>query len=279
MLKDKNALITGASRGLGAEIARVFVSMGANVLLCARDSLALETVAAKLRRENIDPAQRILICAADISQPAQADQIFHFFEKEFGRLDILVNNAGIQGPIGPMEQNDWNLWRKVVEVNLLGTAYMIFKALPLMKRQRSGKIINLSGGGATGPRANYSSYATAKTGIVRLTETVAQEAASYGIDINAVAPGAMNTKMLEETLAAGEYSVGQSEYAKAWKQKEEGGVSPEVPARLCAYLASSRSDGISGKLISAIWDDWEHFDPQLEQFRGSDAYTLRRIVP
>ena len=279
MLKDKNTLITGASRGLGAEISRVFVSMGANVLLCARDDSALETVAAKLRRESIYPTQRILTCAADISQTVQVDQIFCFFEKEFGRLDVLVNNAGIQGPIGPMEQSDWNLWRSVVEVNLLGTAYMIFKALPLMKRQRSGKIINLSGGGATTPRANYSSYAVAKTGIVRLTETVAQETASYGIDINAVAPGAMNTQMLEETLAAGECAVGQSEYAKALKQKEEGGTSPEVAARLCAYLASSKSDGISGKLISALWDDWEHFDSQLEQLRGSDVYTLRRIVP
>lgn len=279
MLKNKNALITGASRGLGAEISHVFVSMGANVLLCARDGSALETVAEKLRRESIDPAQRILICAADISQPVQADQIFHCFEKEFGRLDILVNNAGIQGPIGPMEQNDWNLWRNVIEVNLLGTAYMIFKALPMMKRQRSGKIINLSGGGAAGPRAYFSSYAAAKTGIVRLTETVAQEAASYGIDINAVAPGSMNTKMLEETLLAGECAVGQAEYAKALKQKEEGGTPPGIAARLCAYLASSKSDGISGKLISAVWDDWEHLDSHLEQMRTSDTYTLRRIVP
>ena len=241
MLDGKNALITGASRGLGAEIAHVFVSMGANVMLCARDGADLESTAARLQRECIHPSQRILVCMADISQIVQVDRLFACVEKEFECLDILVNNAGIQGPIGPMEQTDWGAWKNAVEVNLLGTAYMLYKVLPIMKRRRSGKIINLSGGGATGPRANYSAYSAAKTGIVRLTETIAQETAAYGIDINAIAPGAMNGRMLEETLAAGESAVGQAEYAKALKQKEEGGTSPQIAAKLCAYLASEKS--------------------------------------
>ena len=279
MLDDKNALITGATRGLGAEIAHVFVSMGANVMLCARDEAALESVVAELWKERIYPTQRILACSTDISQPVQVDQLFDYVGKEFKYLDILVNNAGIQGPIGPMEKTDWGMWKNAVEVDLLGTAYLIYKALPLMKQRKFGKIINLSGGGAAGPRANYSAYSTAKAGLVRLTVTIAQETADYGIDINAVAPGAMSGKMLEETLAAGENAVGQVEYAKALKRKEEGGASPKAAARLCAYLASEKSNGITGRLISAVWDDWEHLDSQLDQIRGSDLYTLRRIVP
>lgn len=279
MLKNKNAVITGASRGLGAAIAKEFISEGANVLLCAREERALEAVKRRLQSEAVSSEQSILVFAADISVPEQANRLIATAEAAFSSLDILVNNAAIQGPIGAMEQTDWERWKETVEIDFLGPAYLIYKVLPIMKHQGKGKIINLSGGGATGPRANYSAYAAAKTGLVRLTETVAEETADYGIDINAVAPGAMNSQMLEETLAAGESAVGQAEYAKALRQKESGGTPPEAAARLCAYLASERSRGISGRLISAIWDDWERLDEKWDELRKGDIYTLRRIVP
>jgi len=279
MLKYKNAVITGASRGLGKAIAKKFISEGANVLICARDKRDLEAVKCELQSETERPDQCILICAADVSVPEQADRLLALAEAAFPSLDILVNNAAVQGPIGAMEQVDWQSWRETVEINLFGPAYLIYKTLPIMKRQRAGKIINLSGGGATGPRANYSAYAAAKTGLVRLTETIAQETAAYGIDINAIAPGAMNGRMLEETLAAGVAAVGETEYTKALKQKEIGGTSPETAAKLCVYLASEKSNGISGRLISAVWDDWEQLDTHWNEWGKSDVYTLRRITP
>lgn len=279
MLKGKNALITGASRGLGAAIAGEFLAMGASLALCSRSKTGLEKVLSQLQNARIYPEQHIFIYEADIAQEVQIDAMFEMLQQEMGALDILVNNAAIQGTIGPMEQNDWAGWKNTIVTDLIGTSYVCYKALPAMKRRGAGKIINLSGGGATGPRANYSAYATAKAGIVRLTETLAAETAGYGIDINAVAPGAMNGKMLEETLAAGEAAVGKKEYQKAIQQQKTGGTSPELAAKLCVYLASEQSNGISGKLFSAVWDDWRHLSEHKDDLLNSDIYTLRRIIP
>src|SRR5690606_11210471 len=127
----------------------------------------------------------------------------------------LVNNAAIQGPIGPLESNDPQQWIDTIHTNLIGPAMLCRAVLPGMKRSGYGKIINLSGGGATSPRANVSAYAAAKTGLVRLTETLAEEVKPARIDINAIAPGAMNTRLLDEILAAGRERVGDGEYERA----------------------------------------------------------------
>lgn len=108
---------------------------------------------------------------------------------------------------------------------------------------------------------------------------MAKETEKDGIYINAIAPGAMNTRMLDEVLKAGEEAMGAGAYAQALKQKESGGVSPKKAAHLAAYLASDRSGKISGRLISALWDGWESFGTHEQEIMGSDIYTLRRIVP
>ena len=135
------------------------------------------------------------------------------------------------------------------------------------------------GGGATAPLPNISAYATSKAAVVRLTETLAEEVKAVGIEINAVAPGALNTRMLDEILEAGPHRVGPTFYQKALKQQETGGAPPEKAAELCVYLASSQSDGITGKLLSALWDGWQHFEAHQQDIRNSDIYTLRRIIP
>ena len=280
MLRNKCAVITGASRGLGEAIAREFVAQGACVFLCARNAADLEKVCEALRRERREPEQAVFSFAGDLAEESTAEEMIRQALARMGRIDILVNNAAVQGPIGPMEKNPWEQWKRTLATDLLTPAHLIHEVLPLMKKQDGGKIVNLSGGGATGPRENYSAYAVAKTGLVRLTETIARETRDDHIGINAIAPGAMNGRMLEETLQAGEDAVGKAEYAKALERKEKGGVPPETAARLCAFLASPESDGITGRLISAVWDDWEHFTPErVEKMRNGDIYTLRRIIP
>jgi NAD(P)-dependent dehydrogenase (short-subunit alcohol dehydrogenase family) len=113
---------------------------------------------------------------------------------------------------------------------------------------------------------------------VRLTETLAEECREYAIDINAVAPGALNTRLLDEVLESGPDAVGTAFYEKALKQKSNGGTPLELGAELCVYLASSASDGITGKLISAPWDPWRNLAQYREKLQDSDIYTLRRIV-
>ena len=201
-----------------------------------------------------------------------------FTLKQLGACHILVNNAGIYGPKGNFEEVDWIEWTKVIEINVYGSVLMCRELIPHFKKQRYGKIIQLSGGGATNPLPCLSAYAVSKAGIVRFIETLAEEVREFGIDVNAIAPGALNTKMLDEILEAGPEKVGKTFYDRAVKQKKDGGAPIELGADLALFLASSSSNGITAKLISAVWDNWKDWPNHIADLNTSDAYTLRRIA-
>jgi 3-oxoacyl-[acyl-carrier protein] reductase len=148
-----------------------------------------------------------------------------------------------------------------------------------MKEGGGGKIINLSGGGATTPRPFFSAYAVAKTGLVRFTEIIAKEVKEFKIEVNSIAPGILHTDMMQGIFHAGEKMAGQKEYSQAQKVMQGEGNDPRTAAELCVFLVSPSSDGITGRLISAIWDPWEDLPLHLDDLRNSDIYTLRRIVP
>jgi NAD(P)-dependent dehydrogenase (short-subunit alcohol dehydrogenase family) len=151
--------------------------------------------------------------------------------------------------------------------------------LPLMQEGGQGKIINLSGGGAAGLRPRFSAYATAKAGLVRFSEILAREVSDLNVQVNCIAPGMLNTDMLQAIVAAGPEKTGVEEYTQAVQQVEQGEALPQRAAELCVFLASAASGGITGKLISAVWDPWEQLPEHLDDLRDSDIYTLRRIVP
>jgi 3-oxoacyl-[acyl-carrier protein] reductase len=276
-LAGKGALVTGASRGLGLEVARQLAKAGAHLALIARDREALEEAAERVRAERADAAQHVATLPLDLRQESSLTS-FPRFCADFGKVDVLVNNAAVQGPIGPFESTDWSAWRSVFQVDLFAPAYLSRMLIPELKRRGWGKIINISGGGATSPRPDFIAYACAKTALVRLTETLAEELKGTGVDVNAVAPGPMNTRMLEETLAAGPGGA-KREYGAALVRSKEGGTPPEKAAELVTWLASPASDGITGRLISAVWDDWPKLADRRDELAKTDVYTLRRIVP
>ena len=278
VLQGRTAIITGASQGLGLEIAMQYVAAGASVIICARDEGMLSKAADVLKRSASND-QVISHIVADVAESESVDALIDFAIDKMGRIDILVNNAGIYGPKGPTDSVDWAQWVQAINVNLLGSVQMCRAVITHMKRQGYGKIVQLSGGGATNPLPNLSSYAVSKAGIVRFIETLAIEAAEYAIEANAIAPGALNTRMLDEVLASGPEVVGKEFYERALQQKASGGAGLEKGARLAVFLGSADSDGISGKLISAIWDPWEEMDRYKADLEDSDIYTLRRIVP
>jgi NAD(P)-dependent dehydrogenase (short-subunit alcohol dehydrogenase family) len=275
-LEGKRALITGASRGLGVEIARAFLREGAAVILCARNSVALEATRRSLAESAPD---RVHAIALDVTSEADLNALAMETEGRLGGLDILVANAGVQGPKGALDENDWEKWKETIQVNLLGTVYCCRVLLPLLKAAARGKILILSGGGATKAMPFFSAYAASKAGVVRFGETLAEELKPAGIDVNMIAPGALNTRMLDEVLEAGPEKVGEAYYRNALKQRDQGGASIDRAAGLCVHLASPECDGISGRLISAPWDPWEHLQDHAAELAASDIYTLRRIIP
>jgi NAD(P)-dependent dehydrogenase (short-subunit alcohol dehydrogenase family) len=222
--------------------------------------------------------KKIVIFPADISDPRAVKKMADFTLNEFQRIDILVNCAGIQGPIGLSADVDAYKWLDTIKINLFGTFLCTRAVLPDMVKNKNGKIINFSGGGAVSPRSRFSAYAASKAAVVRLTENLAVEYKDFSIDINAIAPGSMNTRMLEETLKAGE-KAGKEAIAQSLKQKQEGGVPPERITELAVFLASSQSDGLTGRLISVLWDKWRDIPQHLEKIMSSDIYAMRRIVP
>ncbi|HEY1262846.1 MAG TPA: SDR family oxidoreductase, partial [Terriglobales bacterium] len=211
--------------------------------------------------------------------PNTADRLVADACEEMPCLSGVVNNAGINGPKGRLEECPWAEWLHTMEINLFGTVLLCRAAIPVFRRKRYGKIVNLSGGGATAPMPGFSAYAASKAAVVRLTETLAHETASVGIAVNAVAPGAMNTRMLDEVLEAGPQKVSEAYYRKAVEQKASGGAPPEKAAALVVFLLSEESDGITGRLLSAVWDPWPTLGARVQELERTDLYTLRRIVP
>ncbi|HEY4815552.1 MAG TPA: SDR family oxidoreductase [Chthoniobacterales bacterium] len=278
MLRNVVSLITGASQGLGKAIAEALIREGAHVAVCARDAHRINEVGQELQQCAV-AGQKVLAVAADVSSPDDMARLFVAIDNDLGSIDVLVNNAGVQGPKGPSEEVALGQWLRAIEINLVGTFVPARYAIMRMKAKGRGKIINLSGGGATKPMPRISAYAASKAAVVRLTETLAEELRDYGIQVNAVAPGALNTRMLAEVLAAGPDLVGKKAYQEAMEQEHAGGASLKRAADLCAYLASAQSDGITGKLISAVWDPWDSFYGLIPELEKSDVYTLRRIVP
>ena len=277
MLTNKVAIITGANQGLGLEIAKKYAAAGANLMLCARNGALLDGALKEIKK-HIASGQVILARQADISKEKEVSGLVDSTLKQLGACHILVNNAGIYGPKGNVEDVDWSAWIKAIEINVYGSVLMCRELIPHFKKQHYGKVIQLSGGGATNPLPKISAYAVSKAAIVRFAETLAEELKEYGVDVNALAPGALNTRMLDEVLMAGPEVVGKDFYQKSLNQKESGGASIDRASELALFLASPQSDGITGKLISAAWDNWEEWPNHISELAGTDAYTLRRII-
>jgi NAD(P)-dependent dehydrogenase (short-subunit alcohol dehydrogenase family) len=278
VLAGKNIIITGASRGFGLHIAQAMWNNKASLFLVARSSRSLEALQKEFA-ESAHPGQQVHTAVVDLKLPEATDTIMNQSKQVWERLDGLVNNAAILGPIGPIWENNWIEWQETIQVNLLAPIALCRACIPWMKAGGGGNIINISGGGAAGLRPNFTAYAVAKTGIVRFTEILSEEVKNLNIQVNSVAPGPLGTDMLRAILNAGPEKAGQKEYAQALKQVEKGEANLRQAAQLCVFLTSPASDGITGKLISAVWDPWEAFSEHRDDLLQTDIYTLRRILP
>jgi 3-oxoacyl-[acyl-carrier protein] reductase len=275
---NRYALVTGSSQGLGKEIARKLLENGMSVMICARSKDELESAQQELSA-NCDRNQKVASTICDVSNPADVDRLVTKTLTVFPHLDAIVNNAGVYGPMGPIEDVDWEDWMDAIKINIFGTVYPSRAVIPHFRARGSGRIINLSGGGATSPLPRISAYAASKAAVVRFTETIAEELKDTGIIANAVAPGALNTRLMQQLLDAGPEVVGQEFYSRMSKVAAKHATPLEVGASLCAYLILTNDITITGRLISAVWDPWKDFKKYASEISASDVYTLRRIIP
>ncbi|MFN4133596.1 MAG: SDR family NAD(P)-dependent oxidoreductase [Candidatus Hadarchaeales archaeon] len=272
-LKGTVAIVTGASKGIGRCIAETFAREGCSLTIVSRNLEEIVAAGKEIEKHGVD----VLALKCDVSQQEDVKGMVDATIEKYGKIDILVNNAGIYGPLGPFVDNSPEDWRQTIEINLLGTVNCARFVLPHMIAARKGKIINLSGGGAGGPPTpTLSAYFTSKVAVAAFTEILAVEVKEFNIQVNAIAPGAVNTRLLDQVLAAAD-KVDRKFLEKSIQQKETGGIPPQKAADLALFLASDESDGITGKLLSAVWDDYRSFSKLPESIRSSSIYTLRRI--
>jgi NAD(P)-dependent dehydrogenase (short-subunit alcohol dehydrogenase family) len=261
--------------GLGLEAARVCLSYGADVLLCARGAATLQQAGAEL--SSAHPERRIATQAGDVGNEADVARIFEAMTAQLGGCDALIHAAAVLGPIGNIREiDDATAWSDALRINLFGTFLVARGAARSMKS--GGRIVLFSGGGAASAFPNYTAYACSKAAVVRFTETIAQELAP-DIEVNALAPGFVATRMHQQTLAAGA-RAGEEFFEKTRAMIDEAaGVSPTVAAEACAFLVSDAARGISGKLVAAVHDNYREWPLHLAELRDGDLFTLRRIVP
>jgi 3-oxoacyl-[acyl-carrier protein] reductase len=274
-LAKKTCLVTGASRGLGRAVAQRFWSEGASLVLAVRDPASVTSLVSELGTEL---GQTVVLVPMELSDTESAAALASRVQKlGVTRLDVLVNNAAVLGPMGKAADNAPAEWAAAVTADLVSPALICSAVVPWMARTGGGKIINLSGGGATGPRPGFSAYAAAKAGLVRFSETLAEEVKDLGISVNCVAPGVMGTDMLAAIAKAGAAVAGEKELAAATKGLAGGDETMKAAVELITFLASDASAGVTGKLISAVWDNWRDFPARAAELR-SDVFTLRRLA-
>jgi len=268
-------LITGSRTGIGHFLAQHFGAAGHEIWGLGRSPQD------EFQRECVAKNLSFRFSRADISDWSQVQAAREEVGRAWPHLDALICCAGIQGPLGSAISLDPMAWSASVRINLDGTFFTIRAFFDLLQKHTSprAKIFCLSGGGSTMPRPNFTPYAAAKAGVVRLVETLAKEWMGQTIDIVAIAPGAINTRMTEEVLSAGPAIVGEKEFAQASEQKRKGGASLPRLASMLDLLLSRDGDGISGRLISTPWDPWQTLSHRREELADSDIFTLRRIVP
>jgi NAD(P)-dependent dehydrogenase (short-subunit alcohol dehydrogenase family) len=265
-LAGRMVLVTGGSRGIGLEVSRELARRGARVAITGRDRNSLEEAVAELAGD------RHLAIPLDVSAAPQWPSAMQALDSE-GSLHGLVTAAGVLGPIGPLEQVEWDELNDAIAINLLGTMLALHHTLPRLGATR-GRAVTFSGGGATSPLPRYDAYAVSKAAVVRLTENVA---AAGAVEVNCVAPGFVATRIHDGTLRAGPEAVGRGYFERTRAELERGGVPAGKAAELVCFLLSDEATGISGRLLSAPWDPWR--EPAfLERLRSEPALgTLRRI--
>ena len=238
-----NILITGYSQGIGRKLTEGLMADGHRLWGFSRSAPFIHPDLSFIK--------------GSVGSLHDCRMVADHVRRGWGSLDAIICCAGEIGPIGPTLSVNPTAWAACIDTNLIGTLNTLHAFAPLLTGSRRGKIVCFSGGGAVSVKPNFSAYACSKAAVMRLVETIAFEEPS--LDINAVAPGAISTSMTEAILAA--QMAGTEAHDEARNVKATGGASIERVKALVGWLISEASDGVTGRLIAAQWEDWRALRP------------------
>lgn len=233
-LTGKVAVVTGASRGIGAATARELARRGVSVVLCARSMAEIEERAAAIRHDG----GKALAVVCDVSVYADVAHAIAQGQRHFGRLDILVNNAGLIEPIARLADSDAEQWSRVIDINTKGVYHGLRGAIPVMQQQGSGVIINISSGAATSPLEGWSHYCSTKAAVLMLTRCADKEYREKGIRVVGLSPGTVATEMQVAIKASGINPVS--------KLDPSAHIPAEWAARAVAWLCTTAAADLAG---------------------------------
>lgn len=251
-LKNKNAIVTGSTSGIGLGVARVLAGEGCNIMLNGfGDKVAIDALVVELPKTY---GVKVVYSPADMSKPAEIRQMVADCQAKLGSVDILVNNAGIQHT-APVEDFPEEKWDAILAINLSSAFHAIKSAVPLMRAQQFGRIVNIASAHGLVASATKSAYVAAKHGVVGLTKVVALETASAGITCNAICPGWVHTplvqKQIEDKAKAGGISIEQATAnLLGEKQPNMRFIKPENIGAMIAFLAGDNGNAMTGEIIS-----------------------------
>lgn len=242
-LHGKTALVTGGGRGIGRATALALARCGARVVVTARSKDEIEAVAREIQSQEGDA----VAIAGDVSREEDVRRLF----EQAGPVDILINNAAIIQPISPLAEADPNTWLRNIEVNVGGPFLTCRYALPGMLERGWGRIVNLSAGVASGRMASWSAYSASKAGLEAMTRVAALEVGEWGVHLNVVRPGIVDTEMQAEIRSSTEEQFGRDNLEKYRSYKERGVLrDPNDPARLILWVLSPEAEDLNGQVLA-----------------------------
>jgi NAD(P)-dependent dehydrogenase (short-subunit alcohol dehydrogenase family) len=266
--------ITGGTRGIGAHVAEMLATDGWSVAVCSRHEEDAVATAMAL--------SRVAGCAsmgmgADVASPREMARFAKVVGAELGPVRAVVANAAELGPVGPLHTTDLTRWASAISVNLVGVANTIAAFGPVMVERRIGSVVTLCGGGVGGPSvaACLSAYTSSKAAVAMLTETVARELSAYNVRVNAISPGAVATKFIDEVIEAGPEIIGSDLYEQVVMQRSRP-IDLDSFGRLLRFLLDDGAPFVTGRVLSARWDSPDDLSQRPPDARSS-RYRLRRI--
>ncbi len=239
-VSGKTVLITGASRGIGAQAARIFAAAGANVGLAARGTAEIDALAAEI-------GARAIALPCDVSRYGDVEAAVTACVERFGSLDILIGNAGVIEPISHLESADPEGWGKAIDINLKGIFHGMRAAMPVMHKAGGGTILTVSSGAAHGPVEAWSHYCASKAGAAMLTRCADKEGREYGLRAMGLSPGTVATRMQREISASGINPVSRMRW--------EDHIPADWPAKALLWMCGPEADAFLGQEISLKDED------------------------